>query len=158
LKTQVTDFLDSFGIEYLVRKHELPALTSESAAEQRGVRISQIAKCMVGAKSDGQLVVMLLPGNKTLKIKKVRKALGGVAIDLINPGVLADRFDLTVGAISPTQFVGHQATFVADPTLLDEEFVDISSGDPLAGVELKSQDLCELLDATIIDIKSDSGD
>ena len=55
---------------------------------------------------------------------------------------------LIVGAISPVDLIG-RARIVMDPGVLDEEFVDISSGDPLAGIELASKELRDLLDAEI---------
>ncbi len=153
-QTPVTRYLDHLGVEYRVKPHKEAALTSEAAAQQRGVRLSQIAKCMVGAKADGTLVAMLLPGDRTLKIKKVRQALGGVGVELIPPDLLGERYQLTVGAISPTQLVEHRAIFLVDPTLLEEEWVDIGSGEPLAGVELRARELCDLLGGRVVDIKS----
>jgi prolyl-tRNA editing enzyme YbaK/EbsC (Cys-tRNA(Pro) deacylase) len=153
--TSVTELLDRCGVEYVVRKHEAPAFTSEDAARERGVRISQIAKCMVGEKVGGSLVVMIIPGDRTLKIKKVRQALGGVCVTLLATDQLEDRLGLTVGAITPMQFLELGATFVMDPSVLDEEWVDVSSGDPMAGLELRSADLHRILEPLITDIKSD---
>lgn len=155
VRTPVTDHLDDLGIAYLVRGHTRPALTAELAASERGVRLSQIAKCMIAADAEGRPYVLLVPGDRRLELRKARRGLGGIGLQLMQRDTLGERFGLTVGAISPIQFLPVGAVFVCDPMLLEEEWVDISSGDPLAGVELRSRDLVAVLDARVLDIVSD---
>lgn len=152
---QVTSYLDHAGVQYVVKSHSAPALTCETAAEQRGVRVSQIVKCMIGRDDKGGIYVMLLPGDKTLKLKKVRHHLGGKPINLVPPEDLVREYGLTVGAISPIQFIG-KARIIMDPQVMAEEFVDISSGDPLSGIELASKDLKNVTEAQEFDIVSSS--
>lgn len=153
MKTTVTDFLDEYGVEYTVKTHLRPALTCELAAEERGVRVGQIVKCMVGETDEGQLVVMLIPGDRTLKSSKAKKFLKASALQLVDPARLAADMGLTVGAISPVQLLG-KSLVLMDPSVLDEEIVDISSGDPLAGVELRSADLRDVLEAEMVEMVS----
>lgn len=149
----VTDHLSALGVGFELKRHREPALTCEAAAEQRGVRVSQIVKCMVGETGPGELVVMLIPGDRTLKSSKARKWLKAPGLQLVPPARLAQDHGLTVGAISPIQLLG-KSRILMDPKVLDEEFVDISSGDPLAGVELSAQDLLAVLGADLVDIVS----
>jgi prolyl-tRNA editing enzyme YbaK/EbsC (Cys-tRNA(Pro) deacylase) len=151
--TTVTKILDDFGIEYIIKKHQNPVFTCEDAARERNVRISQILKCMVGKDTSSNVHVMLLPGDRILKIKKVRQIAGGIKIDLVPPVELSAEFGVTVGAISPVQFLG-KAKFYLDKTSLLEEIVDISSGLLDAGVELKLSSLVDLIDPIICDIIS----
>ncbi|MEA2062246.1 MAG: YbaK/EbsC family protein [Gemmatimonadota bacterium] len=157
LETAVTRFLDEAGVSYVVKPHAREVFTCEDAARERGVRLSQIVKCMIGCGPDGtdekNLYVMLVPGDRRLKIKKVRNLAGGIRIDLVPPDRIAERLGLTVGAISPTQLAG-KARFYMDRTLFSDQFVDISSGDPGAGVELSPQDLQAILGAEVCDIIS----
>ena len=157
MRTSVTEFLDAAGVSYEIKPHSQPVFTCEDAARERGVRLSQIVKCMMGADPDGGIHVMLIPGDKTLKIRRVRPVAGGVRIDLLSPQEIEERLGLTVGAISPLQLVGKVVRFYLDHSVLREEFVDISSGEPDAGVELRSEDLRELLNAVRCDIISTSG-
>lgn len=149
----VADRLDELGVSYVLKPHENPALTCETAAAERGVRVSQIVKCMVGTTDTGDMVVMLLPGDRTLKSSKARKYLRAGGLSLVDPAVLASELGLTVGAISPIQLLG-RATILMDPSVLDEELVDISAGDPMVGIELASKDLARVLDAQMIEIVS----
>jgi Cys-tRNA(Pro) deacylase len=153
LNTIVTQTFDNFGINYVIKKHQNEVFTCEDAARERGVALSQILKCMVGKDTAGIIHVMLIPGDKTLKIKKVRSIAGSIKIDLIPPKQLSEEFGLTVGAISPIQFLG-KAKFYLDQTVLREKEIDISSGSPDAGVELKTEDLVDLIEPMICDIIS----
>jgi prolyl-tRNA editing enzyme YbaK/EbsC (Cys-tRNA(Pro) deacylase) len=156
VRTVVTDHLDAIGVGYRVRTHTREALTAELAASERGVRLSQIVKCMVATDPEGRLYALLLPGDRRLKLRKARRGLGGIPLKLADREALAAELGLTVGAIAPFQLLGHGAVVGCDPTVLDEEWVDISSGDPLAGVELRSADLVRALDATLVDLVSDT--
>lgn len=145
--------LEELGVAYTLKPHEKPALTCETAAAERGVRVSQIVKCMVGMTDAGEMVVMLIPGDRTLKSSKARKQIGAAGLSLVDPAELAEEHGLTVGAISPLQLVG-KARMLMDPTVLDEELVDISAGDPVLGVELASKDLARILDAHMVEMIS----
>jgi prolyl-tRNA editing enzyme YbaK/EbsC (Cys-tRNA(Pro) deacylase) len=153
METVVTQFLNERGIIYTIKPHSNPVFTSVDAAKERGVRLSQIVKCMVGADPKGQLFVMMIPGDKIWKIKRVRSLAGGIRIDLVEPEKLVETYGVIVGAISPTQFVGI-ATLYMDNSIFREEDVDISSGDPSAGIKLKASDLEAVLGAIRCDIVS----
>lgn len=153
MRTSVTDYLESKAVAYVVRLHSQEVYTCEDAARERGVRLSQIVKCMIGKDPSGGLHVMLIPGDKTLKLKKVRGVAGGVLIDLVSRDQIAEELGLVVGAISPTQLAG-RASFYVDPSLFREETVSISSGRPDAGVELSATDLEGVLGARRCDIVS----
>lgn len=155
MKTDVTDYLDEMNVRYVVKPHREAALTAEAAARERGVRVSQIVKCMIGETESGRLVAMLIPGDKRLKSSKARKRVGASSLKLVAPERLVADFGLVVGAISPTQLVG-RALILADPTVLAQERITISSGDPLAGLELSAHDLLDAVGAEQVDIVSDS--
>jgi Cys-tRNA(Pro)/Cys-tRNA(Cys) deacylase len=153
METKVTDYLEAQGIAFEIKQHQRPALTCETAAAERGVRVSQIVKCMIAETDKSKLIVMLLPGDRTLKSSKARKWLKVASLQLVPPERLEKDHGLIVGAISPVEFIG-KATILMDPSVFDEEIVDISSGDPLAGIELSSTSLCDALKADVVDIVS----
>lgn len=153
METDVTKILTDRKIDFTIKKHQKEVFTCEDAARERNVRVSQIVKTMVGKDEKGNYHVCLIPGDKILKLKKVRKEAGGIKIDLVNPQELAKELNLTVGAISPLIFP-EGTKFYIDPTVLNEDLVDISSGKPEAGVELKSNDLVRIVDGKICEIIS----
>ena len=155
METIVTQFLDSAGINYNIKLHKENVYTCEDAARERGVRLSQIVKCMIGRDTNGSFHIMLIPGDRILKLKKVREVAGGIRIDLVPPEQLEETLGLIVGAISPIQLIG-RAKFYIDNSVFQEEFVDISSGEPDAGIELSVNDLQGVLNAERCDIISTS--
>lgn len=155
METEVTKWLDAVGISYIVKPHKQDVYTCEDAARERGCRVKQILKCMIGKDPKDGLHVMLIPGDKTLKIKRARQVAGGIRIVLVDPEDIAAEHNVTVGAISPTQFVG-KARFYIDNSVFEEEFVDMSAGIPTAGLELKAEELSGILGAIRCDIISTS--
>jgi prolyl-tRNA editing enzyme YbaK/EbsC (Cys-tRNA(Pro) deacylase) len=155
-RTTVTDFLDQQGIVYEVKSHTTPAYSACDVARERDVRLSQILKAMIGCDKEGNLIVAMIPGDRLLKLKKLRRAAGRVSIGLAHPSLLAEDLGLLVGAISPTQLVG-LADFYMDQSVLAEKIVDISSGSPFAGVQLDPRDLAACLRPCICDLVSENG-
>ncbi|NEO82992.1 MAG: YbaK/EbsC family protein [Spirulina sp. SIO3F2] len=154
MKTPVTEFLDSHNILYNLKLHSQPVFTCEDAARERNVRLSQILKCMVGQDAEVNLYVMLIPGDKTLKIKRARQLAGGIRIELVAPEQLAEQLGLTVGAISPIQLLGKAKQCFMDHSVFREEWVAMSAGVPEAGVEVQAESLAELLGVVRGDIIS----
>jgi Cys-tRNA(Pro) deacylase len=152
LKTQLTDFLDEQKIPYRVKYHSKPVFTSEDAAIERGVRLSQIVKTMLLA--DGNdILVAVLPSHKRLDVKKLKKLSGHKNLQFMDKESIERRAGLIVGAVAPIGRVLEGIPLFVDPSVFDEEFLDISSGDPNAGLELHRDDLRFLLSgATLIDI------
>jgi Cys-tRNA(Pro) deacylase len=151
-KTQLTDFLDDQKIPYRVKYHSKPVFTSEDAAIERGVRLSQIVKTMLLA--DGNdILVAVLPSHKRLDVKKLKKLSGHKNLQFMNKESIERRTGLIVGAVAPIDRLLEGIPLFVDSSVFDEEFLDISSGDPNAGLELHRDDLRSLLsEATLIDI------
>jgi Cys-tRNA(Pro)/Cys-tRNA(Cys) deacylase len=151
-KTRLTDFLDERKIPYQVKYHRKPVFTSEDAAIERGVRLSQIVKTMLLA--DGNdILVAVLPSHRRLDVKKLKKLSGHKNLQFMDKESIERRTGLIVGAVAPIGRVLEGIPLFVDSSLFDEEFLDISSGDPNAGLELQRDDLRSLLSgATLIDI------
>jgi Cys-tRNA(Pro) deacylase len=147
VKTCVTDFLDTLNIPYQVKFHERPVFTSEDAARERGVRLSQIVKTMLLVGREDTIVVAVVPGHKRLDLKKLKKLSGHKGLQFMDKEVIEKKMGLVVGAMAP--IVEGFPVFV-DRSVFDQEVVDISSGDPKAGLELRREDLRRLLTHAIV--------
>ena len=156
-KTRLTDFLDERKIPYQVKYHSKPVFTSEDAAIERGVRLSQIVKTMLLA--DGNdILVAVLPSHKRLDVKKLKKLSGHKNLQFMDKESIERRTGLIVGAVAPIGRVLEGIPLFVDSSVFDEEFLDISSGDPKAGLELHRDDLRNLLkEATIVEIVKAEG-
>lgn len=154
MRTAITERLDALGINYRIRTHKKPAYTSEDAARERGVHLSQIVKTMVLKDRSGRTVVTVLPGHKKLDLKKIKKLMKCKDLRFMDKESLEKEFGLITGAIAPVRELFGGLPIFVDPAVFDEALVCISSGDPGAGVELKRDDLEKLLygGATIVEI------
>jgi Cys-tRNA(Pro) deacylase len=135
--------LDAEGVEYRIRRHAADALTAEEAARQRGVRLSQIVKTMLTRTPDGMHVVALVPGHRRLDLKRLSAAVGSGNLKLAGRDEVLVATGFAPGSVSPIG-LSPELAVIADPSLLAEEWVDISAGRPDAGVELRSSDLLRL--------------
>jgi len=153
VKTYVTDFLDSVGVPYKVKLHERPVFTSEDAARERGVRLSQIVKTMFLVGKEDTIVVAVVPGHKKLDLKKLKKLSGHKSLQFMDKEGIEKKMGLVVGAMAPVGPIVEGFPVFVDRSVFDQEVVDISSGDPKAGLELSRDDLRKLLKhATVAEI------
>jgi Cys-tRNA(Pro) deacylase len=151
IRNQIVVALEKAGIPYRIKLHTSAVFTSEDAARERGVALKQIVKTMLLSDKARRIVVALLPGDRRMHIKKINRLLKG-DFQLMSPEDVQSATGFVVGAISPVGLVTHGWEMVADPNIFSNEWVDISSGDPSAGIELRSVDLRELLHCRIEDI------
>jgi prolyl-tRNA editing enzyme YbaK/EbsC (Cys-tRNA(Pro) deacylase) len=153
MKTAVTAKLDSLNIKYTIKPHAKPVFTSEDAARERGVRLSQIVKTMLLLEKSGMVIVAVLPGDRRLDMKKIKKLAGVKDLRFMNKESVEKNLGLVAGAIAPTAELFAGSMVFVDPAVFDEKWVDISSGDPCAGLELAREDLKKLLNnSTIVEI------
>ena len=144
VKTRVTDFLDEQRIPYKAKSHSKPVFTSEEAAVERGVNLSQIVKTMLLSDGD-QVIVAVLPAHKRLDVKKLKKLSGHKNLQFMGKESIERKTGLIVGAVAPIGRVLEGMSIFVDPSVFDEELLDISSGDPNAGLELHRDALKDLL-------------
>lgn len=151
IRNRVAEALAGAGIDYRMKPHKRPVYTSENAARERGVALEQIVKTMILADKSGCCIVALLPGDRRLNIKKISKLLRG-KFQLMSADEVRKATGFVVGAISPVGLISKGWEMVADTAVFDNEWVDISSGDPAAGIELRSADLLKLIKCRVEDI------
>jgi Cys-tRNA(Pro)/Cys-tRNA(Cys) deacylase len=153
IHTPVTNFLDELQVPYRIKYHSKPVFTSEDAARERGVHLSQIVKTMLLINQDGAVFVAVLPAHKKLDLKKLKKLTASKELQLMGKESIEKTTHLIVGAVAPVGSGIEVFPVLVDPSVFDEEFLDISSGDPQAGLELHRNVLRELLkEATLVDI------
>ena len=145
MKTYVIDFLNDLKIPYRIKLHDRPVFTSEDAARERGVRLSQIVKTMLLVSQEEAIVVAVVPGHKKLDLKKLKELCGHKRLQFMDKEGIEKKIGLVVGAVAPVGSIIEGFPVFVDRSVFEEEVVDISSGDPTAGLELRRDDLKRLL-------------
>ncbi|RME81211.1 MAG: hypothetical protein D6775_14185 [Caldilineae bacterium] len=152
LQTPVIELLEKAGVAYRLLPHTEPVYTVEAAAAQRGVVKEEMVKSILLREKGGQrrYVMACTLGHMRVDYKAVRRALGDDwrRLTFASAEEIARVTGFVQGAVAPL-------CLPADiPVLFDEaiarcEKVNISSGDPMAGVELKGEDLIRLSGARL---------
>jgi prolyl-tRNA editing enzyme YbaK/EbsC (Cys-tRNA(Pro) deacylase) len=150
MKPIITQKLEALNLDYTVKPHSQPVYTSEAAARERRVRLSQIVKTMLLMDRNDRMLVAVLPGDKKLDLKKIKKLMGVRDLRFLDREAIEQHLGLVAGAIAPIAELFGNTPVLVDPAVFQEDRVDISSGDPCAGLELTRDNLKILLKGSII--------
>ena len=154
IDTKVTRLLAQQGIAYVLLPHSEPVFTVAAAAAQRGVVAEEMVKSILLRESRSNRYVMAcILGPDRLDHRKVRQALGEGWSRLTFAG---DDEILTVtgyprGAVNPL-CLPDAVPVIFDTAIAHCRRVNISTGDPLAGLELDPGDLIRLAQARLAPI------
>jgi Cys-tRNA(Pro)/Cys-tRNA(Cys) deacylase len=143
--------LDEKGIAYEPRQQARKQFTAEGVAEDLGVPVAWVAKAMIIQKSDHGFVLVVIPGDRQLSLKKVGAVLGDKNVTLAQQRDVQRVTGYQVGAVSVLGFRRDDVPSYLDRQILHLERVIISSGRPDMGLELDPQDLLRALNAQVDD-------
>ena len=149
-ETRVTQILEALGIPYRRLPHSEPVYTVEAAAAQRGVVLEEMIKSILLRDRDKRFVLACVPGSARLDPKAVRMQLpaGWKRLHFASAAEIEAVTGCVKGAISPLGLPAH-VPVIFDVAIAGFEKVNISSGDPMLGLELLSRDLIAAANATL---------
>jgi release factor glutamine methyltransferase len=145
----VMRILDERAVAFRLLPHKRIALTVALAAAERNVPEDEMVKCILLRDKAGQFVLAALPGNADLDVQQVRKFVPGFSrLSFASPEEITQVTGYQLGAVSPFSLV-EPIPVVVDQAIsvlaAANRQVNISSGDPLLGIEFAAQDLLRLL-------------
>ena len=145
-KTLPMELLEQQGVSYEVHEHDEAQYTAEGVAEDVGLPVEQVLKAMLVRCDGSWFVLVVVPGDRRLNLKKVQRAVGADRVNLASRQEVERITGYTVGAVSVMGFrQGGVLTFV-DEGVLELERVLISSGRPDAGLVLSAEDMVVALE------------
>ena len=152
-KTRITDILDAHGITYRVLPHSEPVFTVETAAQQRGVVKEEMVKAILLRDKDGRYVMACVTGNARLDLKAVRAHLPKEwkRLHFASAEEILAVTGCVQGAVTPLG-LPDDVPVIFDKAIAHCEKVSISSGDPMAGLELDPKDLMRVAGAQLAPI------
>ncbi len=153
LKTKITELLDAHKITYRVLPHNEPVFTVEAAAKQRGVVKEEMVKAILLRDKDGRYVMACVAGNARLDPKAVRAHLpkGWKRLHFATAKEILAVTGCVQGAVTPLG-LPDDVPVIFDEAIALCEKVSISSGDPMAGLELDPKDLMRAAGAQLAPI------
>jgi len=151
--TQVIRLLDSNNVTYRLLPHDEPVYTVAAAVAQRGVNQYEMVKSILLRDKNRRYVMACVTGDARLDPKAVRAHLGDnwKRLSFASAEEIQEITGYIQGAVAPL-CLPEDVPIVFDTAIVKCKRVNISSGDPLAGVELEPQDLIMLADAQLASI------
>jgi len=151
--TAVIRTLDAHGVNYRLLPHDEPVFTVEAAAQQRGVVKEEMVKSILLRDRKGKYVMACVTGDARLDPRAVRAHLGEGWRRLRFASVeeIQEVTGFIQGAVAPLGLV-NDIPVLFDQGIAKCEKVNISSGDPMAGVELATEDLFRVARAQLAQI------
>jgi len=134
---RVENLLKEHGVNFEVLRHQ-PVFTSQEAAAVRGVALSTGAKALI-CKVDAQFAMFVIPGDRKLDSKRVRRTLGIHALRFATPDELRELTGLAPGAIPPFGSVFGLPTH-CDSRLAENERINFNAGDHAISISLRWSD------------------
>ena len=153
VQTKIIDLFNAQGISYKLLPHQEAVFTIEAAAAQRGVVAEEMVKSILLRESKRQRYVMAcVIGQARLNPQAVREHLPGwKRLTFATAEEITTVTGYVQGAVAPLCLPAEVPVFF-DERIADCARVNISSGDPLAGLELEPADLIHLAGAQLASI------
>ena len=155
LNTKITRLLDTEDVSYKMLPHNEPVFTVEAAAAQRGVVKEEMVKSiLLREKSNPRRYVMAcVLGHARLDYKAVRSHLGDdwKRLTFASAAEIEAETGYVQGAVAPL-CLPEEIPVIFDTSIASCNNVNISSGDPMAGLELEPVDLIRLANAQLANI------
>lgn len=153
VKTKVTDLLDARGIAYRILPHSVPVFTVEAAAAQRGVVKEEMVKSILLRDKAERYVMACVTGDARLDPRAVVACLpeGRARLSFATAEEIRAVAGFVQGAVAPLG-LPDDVPVIFDEAIARCAKVNISSGDPMAGLELETQDLIRAAGARLAPI------
>ena len=151
IHTPLMQFLAEQNITFRLLPHQTPATTIEDAAQQRGIRPSQMVKAILLRDMGNLYALACAPGDRSIDPKKVRSLLQCRRMTCVDQADVESITGYKIGTVTPL-LLKHHMPVVFDRSLFDEREVTISSGDRMAGLAISIDDLARLCQPTVADI------
>jgi prolyl-tRNA editing enzyme YbaK/EbsC (Cys-tRNA(Pro) deacylase) len=153
LKTPIIEMLEAQGVPYRLLPHSEPVFTVDAAAAQRGVVREEMVKSILLRDKDRRYVMACVTGDDRLDPKAVRRHLPPEwkRLSFASQDEILSVTGCQQGAVAPLG-LPEDVPVIFDQAIGACERVNISSGDPMAGLELASRDLIRLAGARLAPI------
>ena len=148
LEEKIIGMLDDRKISYEIVEHE-PVYTNPAMAEALNVDESETVKSLVLTTKEGQMIVLVLPGNKKVNWKQAAAGANTKKVSFAKPEAVSDAVGCEVGCVPP---FGHFSTLpiYMDPDLPKKDFVYFNPGVHDKSFKVKGWDLRKLCQPSFI--------
>ena len=151
METLITQWLDQQQVDYRLLVQSKPTTSIEETAQERGINASQMVKCILLKDMGNQYALACIAGDRSVDPKKVRSVLNCRRMTCVSLKDVEAITGFKAGCVGPLALKRHMP-IIFDPSLQNNAFVTISSGDRMAGVALELDDLMALCAPIVAEI------
>jgi Ala-tRNA(Pro) deacylase len=147
-KEELLRFLAGRGIHYALHEHE-PVFTAEQALRVCGHIPGVHCKNLFLKDKAGALWLVTLPDEKRADLKNLPEKIGSKRLSFGNANLLMETLGVTPGSVTPLAVVNDEAQrvqLVLDPSMLQQEMINLHPLINTATITLRSADLLRFLD------------
>ncbi|HWH29764.1 MAG TPA: YbaK/EbsC family protein [Mycobacteriales bacterium] len=146
--------LTDAGVEHRVLRHG-PVRSLAEAAAARGVEPAAVVKTIVVRRGEGDLLFVLVPGDREIAWPRLRALLGVSRLSMPDAAAARDATGYERGTITPF------GSATAWPVVADERLcgrdVTLGAGAHGVAVALRADDVIAVLGATVADVTDPAG-
>jgi Ala-tRNA(Pro) deacylase len=148
LEEKIVLALEKEKIGYQIIEHE-PVYTNPAMAEALEVSESETVKSLVLKTKEGQMIVLVLPGNKKVDWKQAAAAAKTKKVSFAKPEEVSQAVGCEVGCVPP---FGHLTALpiYMDPDLIKKNVVYFNPGVHDKSFKIKAWDLKKLCNPSLI--------
>ncbi|MBI4159283.1 hypothetical protein HY500_03420 [Candidatus Woesearchaeota archaeon] len=141
----IKKFLDSKEVKYELLEHK-QVKTSEEAASVRNVPLSQGMKSLILIAKEKGFVLCLVPGNRKIELKALRKILNAKDIRLADHEDVLRITGCEIGSVHPFgNLYKEKLEIYMDKNVLNNQIIDFSVGTFVNSIEIKLKDFLKLV-------------
>lgn len=145
---RLKDFLDSYGVRYIVISHSI-AYTAQGIAALAHIPGKELAKTVI-VKLDGKLAMAVLPASRQVDLPSLRAAANAKTAELASEMEFRPSFpDCETGAMPPFGNLYGMAVF-ADESLVQDEEIAFNAGSHRELFRMKFNDYLRLVRPAIM--------
>jgi len=144
------NYLEQTGIWHrFIKKKE--TIHTADAAKAAGLELNRVTKNLVSKTDEGEPVLLIIPGDKRVRLKSAAKALGARRVSLVS---FEEAERISGYPPGGTPSIGHKTKMrtVMDKSLLQYETIYCGGGSRERLLELRTEDVVKLNNAIIAEI------
>ncbi len=148
LEKKIIGMLEETKVSYEIVEHE-PVYTNPAMAEALNVSESETVKSLVLKTKEGNMIVLVLPGNKKVDWKQAAAGAKTKKVSFAKPEEVSEAVGCEVGCVPP---FGHmtEIPIYMDPDLTKKNFVYFNPGLHDKSFKVKAWDLKKLCNPSFI--------
>lgn len=153
LEERIQSILEDKGIAYDVFEHE-PVYTNPTMAEALGASEAETVKSLVVKTKEGNLAVVVLPGDARMEWKRAAAGLGTKKVSFAKPEVVSEQVGCDVGCVPP---FGHLLPVAMEPALSSGSQLYFNPGRHDRSYRLRAEDLVTVCQPSFLPAPEEQG-